>query len=68
MYGPPRAQYDPGKSPLIIIDGAEGGDFNSVEHESSERFDILKGEEATAAYGERGENGVILIKTHKKRR
>jgi TonB-dependent SusC/RagA subfamily outer membrane receptor len=63
MYGPPQAQYDPGKAPLIIIDGAEGGDVNSIDPESIKSIDILKDEEATAAYGERGQNGVILIET-----
>ncbi len=53
------------KSPLILVDGVEvsSGDFNDIEPENIASFSILKDATATAIYGVRGANGVILITT-----
>lgn len=49
-------------SPIIIIDGVER-DMSYLAPEEIETFTILKDASATAAYGVRGANGVILITT-----
>ena len=49
--------------PLYVIDGFVGGDMTSVNPGDIERIDILKDASATAIYGSRGSNGVVLITT-----
>mgnify|MGYP000572700578 CR=1 FL=1 len=49
-------------SPLILIDGMEG-DMNSINPNDIESIEILKDASATAIYGARGANGVVLITT-----
>ena len=49
-------------SPLILVDGVERP-FNDVDPEDVESLTILKDASATAVYGVRGANGVIIIKT-----
>jgi TonB-linked SusC/RagA family outer membrane protein len=51
-----------GVSPLILIDGVERS-LDNIDPEDVESFNILKDASATAVYGMRGANGVILIKT-----
>lgn len=52
-------------SPLIILDGVEvsAGDLNALDPEIIEGFSILKDATATAMYGTRGANGVMIITT-----
>ncbi len=50
-------------SPLVVIDGAIGGDMNAINPADIERIDILKDVSATAIYGSRGSNGVIIVTT-----
>jgi TonB-linked SusC/RagA family outer membrane protein len=47
---------------LVLIDGLEG-DINSIDAADIENFSILKDASATAVYGVRGANGVVLITT-----
>ena len=49
-------------SPLVLIDGVER-DMNQINAQEIESFTILKDASATAVYGVRGANGVILINT-----
>lgn len=49
-------------SPLVLIDGMEG-DLGRVNSNDIESFSVLKDASATAVYGVRGANGVILITT-----
>ena len=49
-------------SALVLIDGLEG-DINSLDPADIESFSILKDASATAVYGVRGANGVVLITT-----
>ncbi len=49
-------------NPLILVDGVERA-FNNIDPEDIESFTILKDASATAVYGVRGANGVIIIKT-----
>lgn len=52
-------------SALIIIDGVEGStsDLNALDPEVIEGFSILKDATATALYGTRGANGVMIVTT-----
>ncbi|MDR2472830.1 MAG: TonB-dependent receptor [Tannerella sp.] len=47
---------------LVLIDGLEG-DLNSIDPADVESFSVLKDASATAVYGVRGANGVILVTT-----
>jgi TonB-dependent starch-binding outer membrane protein SusC len=50
--------------PLYVIDGfIGGGDLNSINPNDIESIEILKDATATAIYGARGANGVILVTT-----
>ncbi|WP_119079995.1 SusC/RagA family TonB-linked outer membrane protein [Chitinophaga alhagiae] len=50
------------RAPLILVDGVER-DINNINTQEIESFSILKDASATAVYGVRGANGVILITT-----
>ncbi|TKG89233.1 SusC/RagA family TonB-linked outer membrane protein [Puteibacter caeruleilacunae] len=53
-----------GNEPLYVIDGfIGGGDLNSINPNDIESVEVLKDASATAIYGSRGSNGVILITT-----
>jgi len=47
---------------LVLIDGLEG-DLNNIDPADIESFSILKDASATAVYGVRGANGVVLVTT-----
>ncbi|MFT4537317.1 MAG: TonB-linked SusC/RagA family outer membrane protein, partial [Saprospiraceae bacterium] len=50
--------------PLYVIDGfIGGGDLNSINVNDIKSIEVLKDASATALYGSRGSNGVILITT-----
>lgn len=52
-------------NPLIILDGVavSAGDLNAIDPEVIEGFSILKDATATALYGSRGANGVVIVTT-----
>lgn len=52
-------------TPLIMLDDVEisASDLNNIPAETIESFSILKDASATAIYGSRGANGVMLITT-----
>ena len=56
-----------GSGPLYVIDGLplDGGIGNFLNPSDIEKMDVLKDASATAIYGTRGANGVILITTKK---
>ena len=56
-----------GESPLIVIDGVPYGNINmrDINSDDIESLDVLKGATASALYGARGGNGVIMITTKK---
>ena len=54
-----------GLGPLIVIDGVPGGNLTNINSNDIASFDILKDGAASAIYGTRGSNGVILITTKK---
>jgi TonB-linked SusC/RagA family outer membrane protein len=49
---------------LVLIDDLEG-DINSIDPADIESFSVLKDASATAVYGVRGANGVVIITTKK---
>lgn len=56
-----------GEEPLFVIDGmpiqSTDGALNTINPNNIESIRVLKDADATAIYGSRGANGVILIKT-----
>ena len=54
-----------GLGPLIVIDGIPGGNLTNLNPNDIESFDILKDGAASAIYGTRGSNGVVLVTTKK---
>jgi TonB-dependent SusC/RagA subfamily outer membrane receptor len=76
---PPQGQYAKliSDQPLIILDGvalkteteaAFKSEMGKIDPESIEQIDVLKDKSATAIYGARGANGVILITSKKKKK
>lgn len=49
-------------SALVLIDGLEGN-LNNIDPADIESFSVLKDASATAVYGVRGANGVVLVTT-----
>ena len=55
-----------GNEPLFVVDGFPGaGDLNSINPSDIESIEVLKDASATAIYGSRGANGVVIITTKK---
>ncbi len=52
-------------SPLVIVDGQLRDDMGEINNDDIESIDVLKDAGATAIYGARASNGVILITTKK---
>ncbi len=50
-------------APLILVDGVEQNTLDQIDPNEIESINILKDASATAVYGVRGANGVILITT-----
>ena len=72
IYEPPteRATLQPTSQPLLIVDGAifhfnDSLAFNNklkdIKPDDIQSIDVLKGEKATAQFGEKGQNGVIIV-------
>ncbi len=51
-----------GQTPLVLVDGIERS-LDNIDPEEIESFSVLKDAAASAVYGVRGANGVILINT-----
>lgn len=52
-----------GNNALVVIDGFQGGDLSSLNPNEVESIEVLKDASATAIYGSKGANGVILVTT-----
>ncbi|MDB4881306.1 MAG: TonB-dependent receptor [Gemmatimonadetes bacterium] len=58
--------------PLVIVDGmmygttAAGDVLSTLSPQEVKRVDVLKDAGATAIYGSRGTNGVVIITTHRR--
>ncbi|MFY7792672.1 MAG: SusC/RagA family TonB-linked outer membrane protein [Chitinophagaceae bacterium] len=57
--------YNGSGSPLVIVDGLLRAGFFEVNPEDIESIEVLKDASATAIYGARANNGVVLITTKK---
>lgn len=53
--------FDGSGSPLIVMDGQVRGSLSDINPEEIESMEVLKDASATAIYGARASNGVILI-------
>ena len=49
--------------PLILVDGIEAANYNNIDPNEIEDVTILKDASATAVFGVRGANGVLIINT-----
>src|SRR4030095_11778069 len=56
-----------GVNPLYVVDGVLTDDIRNINNADILTFDVLKDASATAIYGVRGANGVIIITTKKGR-
>ena len=54
-----------GLGPLIVVDGIPGADMTNINPADIESIDVLKDGAASAIYGTRGSNGVILVNLKK---
>ncbi len=54
--------------PLYVIDGFPTGDLSTIDTRDIESVDVLKDASASAIYGSRATNGVIIVTTKKGRR
>lgn len=54
-----------GQSPLVLVDGVERDNIHTIDMNEVENLSVLKDASATAVYGVRGANGVILITTRR---
>lgn len=52
-------------NPLIIVDGMERESLSQIDPNEVETISILKDASATAVYGVRGANGVVLVTTRR---
>ncbi len=52
-------------SPLFVVDGLMVNDINFINPNDIESMQVLKDASATAIYGSRGSNGVVIITTKK---
>jgi len=56
------SSFSGNQNPLVLIDGIER-DLNNIDPAEIESFSVLKDASASAMYGVRGANGVIVINT-----
>ena len=63
-----RRSFSAGNDPLYVVDGIPmTGDMNDLNPNDIESMDVLKDASATAIYGSRGANGVVLVTTKRGR-
>ena len=65
-----NASINAEQGPLYVVDGMviQNGGIENINPSDIEAIDILKDASATAIYGSRGANGVILVTTKKRKR
>ncbi|MGI4019990.1 MAG: SusC/RagA family TonB-linked outer membrane protein [Janthinobacterium lividum] len=56
-----------GSTPFYVIDGVPGADFNLLAPADIASIDVLKDASASAIYGTRATNGVIIVTTRRSR-
>nr|HMS70924.1 SusC/RagA family TonB-linked outer membrane protein [Saprospiraceae bacterium] len=52
-----------GNNALVVVDGLQGVDISTINPNDIETVEVLKDASATAVYGARGANGVIIVTT-----
>ena len=52
-------------NPIYVVDGFPTNDISNIDPSNIESIEILKDASATAIYGSRGANGVVLVTTKK---
>ena len=57
-----KSTFGAGDAALVLVDGVERN-FNEINVEDIASFSVLKDASATAIYGQRGANGVIIVET-----
>lgn len=57
--------FNSSSDPLYVVDGVVMEDFQFLNPNDIERVDVLKDASASAIYGARGANGVILVSTRR---
>ncbi|TCD28356.1 TonB-dependent receptor [Pedobacter psychrodurus] len=57
------ATFTGSSAPLVLVDGIQVDNYNSIDPNEIEGVTILKDASSTAVYGVRGANGVILVTT-----
>ncbi len=60
-----RISLNTDTNPLYVVDGNPIGDPSMINPDDIESVEVLKGPNATAIYGQRGDNGVVVITTKK---
>jgi len=63
-----RIRFSGGKEdpqPLVILDGKEVPSIDHINQENIESITVLKDKSSLAIYGDKGENGVIVISSKK---
>lgn len=63
LRGPSTLRVGAAQEPFYVINGIPGADFRLVAPDDIEDISVLKDASATAIYGTRASNGVILITT-----
>ncbi len=56
-----KIEVKDGDPPIYIVDGSEVESVNDIPVEAVESVTVLKDQEATRQYGDKGKNGVIII-------
>jgi len=60
-----RISLNTDTDPLYVVDGTPGVDPTMINPDDIESVEVLKGANATAIYGQRGDKGVVVITTKK---
>ncbi len=63
LRGASSLRTDGGMSPYYVVDGIPGVDISMVAPDDIESIDVLRDATATAIYGSKAANGVIIITT-----
>jgi len=65
LRGPSTLRTGAAQEPFYVIDGVAGADYRLVSPDDIATIEVLKDASATAIYGTRAANGVIIITTKK---
>lgn len=63
LRGPSTLRAGAAQEPFYVIDGVPGADFRLISPDDIEDISVLKDASATAIYGTRAANGVIMVTT-----